>query len=152
MGDFPQSLKGITKFLKTAKQLDANAPVMAYYCRCYAVQLGIQLRETNPSSETDGSKDVLITLITQLEEDKGNLASELHQMNHEYVINYALNTFKMADDSDKSGNTNYKLIARNFYHSTIFFDVFKQFESLSDEVCTIYSLLTPIALCPPRIC
>jgi hypothetical protein len=51
----------------------------------------------------------------------------------EYLQNFALRVFKVADDADRSGVAN-KSTARNFLHASIFFEVLKQYGPLKEEV------------------
>jgi len=41
----PNSLKAILKYTKTAKQIERVDPLMTFFCRSYACQVGIEERK-----------------------------------------------------------------------------------------------------------
>lgn len=47
----PPSLKPVTQFVRRAEKLDSSpepeAPVVAYYCRLYAVEQAMKLQDTS---------------------------------------------------------------------------------------------------------
>jgi len=128
----PPSLKQIAPFLKHAHQLEKHDPIMAYYCRYYAVQEGIHLRGSHPDEET---KRFLIGLMDQLEKTKQQLGNTLDvpDFGEKHVKAFALRVFQMADDQDRAGNADSNT-AKNFYASFQFLDVLSQFGTLSPEL------------------
>eukprot|EP01129_Flabellula_baltica_P009198 TRINITY_DN371_c0_g1_i2.p1 TRINITY_DN371_c0_g1~~TRINITY_DN371_c0_g1_i2.p1 ORF type:complete len:452 (-),score=114.50 TRINITY_DN371_c0_g1_i2:12-1367(-) len=100
--------------------------------RCYAVEQGIQLREQH-GDQSDDTKRFLLGMMDQLDQEKSKLSAQLNSVDKkEYILNFAVKVFKIADDEDRAGGTN-KMTARNFYHASIFFDILKQFGELDDE-------------------
>ena len=64
--DIPSPLKGVLPFIKTATEFENRDPLVAYYCRTYAMHLGIKVNDkTNPQSKT-----FLLNLMTYLESFK----------------------------------------------------------------------------------
>ena len=60
ISDVPQPLKSIVPFLNAANQFEKRDPVIAYYCRVYAANLGIKVNDP-------GCKKVLLDLMLHLE-------------------------------------------------------------------------------------
>lgn len=99
----PASLKAITPYLKHAAQVARADPLLAYYCRFYAVQKGIQVRSTNPDEE---NKRFLVGLMDSLANEKIPLANQLAldtEEQSEYVQKIAFRAFLMADNEDRAG-------------------------------------------------
>lgn len=99
----PSSLKGLVPYLKHAAQLKRHDPIMSYYCHCYAVQKGIELRSAKPDEE---NKRFLLGLMDELEKDKQTLGDKLKEpgMQADYVERFAFKVFLLADDEDRAGN------------------------------------------------
>jgi vacuolar protein sorting-associated protein VTA1 len=71
----PPTFKSLLPFIRRAEELerDSTRPeskLIAYYCRQYAMELGIKLRENDSSNE---STNYLLSLMDRLEQDKSNL-------------------------------------------------------------------------------
>ena len=58
--EVPQTLKAIVPFLNAANQFENRDPVIAYYCRVYAANLGIKANDSS-------SKKLLLDLMIHLE-------------------------------------------------------------------------------------
>jgi len=110
-------------------------PLMAYFCRCYAIQIGIEEMNKNPSTE---AQTYLIGLMDLLEKEKENFSDLLETIidKGEYVLTFALNAFKEADEEDRQGKTT-KSTATSYYHASIFIDVYRQFGELDEETLKI---------------
>ena len=71
-GDLSPSLRALVPYLNVAVQFDKRDIVVSYYCRMYAMNLGIK-------TKTDGdkaAKSVLLSLMTYLEYAKNNFGKE----------------------------------------------------------------------------
>ena len=71
-GKIPAVLKPITPFIRRAEELDRDTSrgetkLVAHYCRQYAMQVGIQLRENDSSPE---ATEYLLTMMDNLEKEK----------------------------------------------------------------------------------
>lgn len=130
MSNFPEcpvSLKGIAHYLKTAVEHDARDLVVAYYCRLYALQLGLKLSSQQPDetqmlmgksmtlnfSHWRSIKRIpnilpsISALMDWLEATKKS--SDNESITHEvagqaYLENYALKLFTYADKQDREAN------------------------------------------------
>lgn len=71
----PPTFKSLVPFIRRAEELDRDSTrpeskLIAYHCRQYAMELGIKLRENDPSNE---ATDFLLSLMDRLESEKGKL-------------------------------------------------------------------------------
>jgi len=130
--NLPASMKPLVPFLKHSQQLEKADPIMSYYCKCYAAQLGIRIRSSNPD---DSSKKFLLSLMDQLEQQKSNIGSRLDEpgFGKTHVEKFALKVFHLADEEDLSGKAN-KLTAMNFLAASQFLEVLLQFGDLTEEL------------------
>ncbi|XP_030380140.1 vacuolar protein sorting-associated protein VTA1 homolog [Scaptodrosophila lebanonensis] len=132
--DFPQcppSLKGIQHFLKLAQEHDTRDPVIAYWARLYALQIGLKA-STQSAEETK----LLLSLMDWLE-----LMKKQHSANEAitndiaaqaHIENYALKLFLYADKQDREENFG-KNVVKAFYSSGVLYDMLQTFGELSDE-------------------
>ncbi len=125
MSNIPTPLKGIKVFLARANELDrdrsAEARVMSYVCRQYAVHVGIPL-----AGQDVPSRECLGMILGQLEKEKDAMSvfsNEEHWQICRKVADKVLNT---ADAEDRAGRAN-KLTAKSFYAAATFYEVLQQF-------------------------
>ncbi len=117
----PASLKGVAHYLKTATEHEKRDPVVTYWSRLAAVQIGMKLDRTSKESTA-----VLIPLMDWLEREKKALAdneaitSEVVASAH--LENYALRLFTWADGEDRAGKSG-KNVVKAFYTAGMLFDV-----------------------------
>lgn len=129
----PVSLKAISPYLKTAQEYDKRDPVVAYYCRLYAMQKGIKI-----DSKGKESKPFLLQLMDQLEQKKKELGSAGYEAVSEedvaqlHIDEKALQLFLWADTEDRASNFN-KNVVKSFYTASLLYDVLTQFGELSQE-------------------
>jgi vacuolar protein sorting-associated protein VTA1 len=102
MAAVPQNFKQLQHYLKTAAEHDIRDPVVAYYCRLYAMQKGMEIDRKSPES-----RQFLAGLMNSLEETK-NKHRDLEAIQNEiigqaHLENYALKLFLYADNEDRAG-------------------------------------------------
>ncbi|XP_062323762.1 vacuolar protein sorting-associated protein VTA1 homolog [Osmerus eperlanus] len=127
----PPQLKAIQHHLRTAQEHEKRDPVVAYYCRLYAMQTGMKL-----DSKTPECRKFLIKLMDQLE----TMKKELHDsesitqevVGNAHIENYALKMFLYADNEDRSGRFHKNMI-KSFYTSSLLLDVISVFGEMSEE-------------------
>ncbi|XP_059144007.1 vacuolar protein sorting-associated protein VTA1 homolog [Physella acuta] len=129
----PTSLKGvIQKYLRVATEHDKRDPVIAYYCRLYAMQQGMIVDKNSPEA-----RQFLVSLMDFLEKSKIQLKDEEAVHNElcgqAHVENYALKLFLYADNEDRAGNFN-KNVIKAFLTSSLLMDVLTNFGELSEEI------------------
>ncbi|XP_053602230.1 vacuolar protein sorting-associated protein VTA1 homolog [Plodia interpunctella] len=128
----PPSLKPIQHYLKTAAEHDARDPVVAYWCRLHALQVGLKLTQKKTPEETK----VLMALMDWLEEtkkeQKDNEAISNEVAAQAHLENYALKLFLYADKQDREQNYG-KNVVKAFYTAGMIYDVLTTFGELTDE-------------------
>ncbi|XP_061667929.1 vacuolar protein sorting-associated protein VTA1 homolog [Syngnathoides biaculeatus] len=127
----PAQLKAVQHHLRTAQEHDKRDPVVAYYCRLYAMQTGMKL-----DSKTPECRKFLVMLMDQLEsmkmELKDNDSITQEVVGNAHIENYALKMFLYADNEDRAGRFHKNMI-KSFYTSSLLLDVLSVFGELSDE-------------------
>ncbi|XP_041108457.1 vacuolar protein sorting-associated protein VTA1 homolog isoform X1 [Polyodon spathula] len=127
----PPQLKQIQHHLRTGQEHEKRDPVVAYYCRLYAMQTGMKL-----DSKTPECRKFLVKLMDQLETmkkelgDNESISQEL--VGHAHIENYALKMFLYADNEDRSGRFHKNMI-KSFYTASLLLDVLSVFGELSEE-------------------
>ncbi|KAK5879592.1 hypothetical protein CesoFtcFv8_022693 [Champsocephalus esox] len=127
----PPQLRSIQHYLRTAQEHESRDPVVAYYCRLYAMQTGMKLDSKSPEC-----RKFLIKLMDQLESMKKELGENdsisQEVVGNAHIENYALKMFLYADNEDRSGRFHKNMI-KSFYSSSLLLDVLCVFGELSEE-------------------
>ncbi|KAA0708424.1 Vacuolar protein sorting-associated protein VTA1 -like protein [Triplophysa tibetana] len=127
----PPQLKAIHHHLRTAQEHEGRDPVVAYYCRLYAMQTGMKI-----DSKTPECRKFLVKLMDQLEKMKNELSDHesisQEVVGNAHIENYALKMFLYADNEDRSGRFQKNMI-KSFYTASLLFDVLSVFGELTDE-------------------
>lgn len=127
----PPQLKPIQHHLRTAQEHEKRDPVVAYYCRLYAMQTGMKL-----DSKTPECRKFLIKLMDQLETmkkelgDNDSISQEV--VGNAHIENHALKMFLYADNEDRAGRFHKNMI-KSFYSASLLLDVLSVFGELSEE-------------------
>ncbi|KAH9498509.1 Vacuolar protein sorting-associated protein vta1 [Bulinus truncatus] len=129
----PASLKGaIQKYIRVAVEHDKRDPVIAYYCRLYAMQQAMTVDKSSPEA-----RQYLVSLMDFLEKSKSQLKDEqaVHNeiIGQAHVENYALKLFLYADNEDRAGNFG-KNVIKAFLTSSLLMDVLTTFGELSEDI------------------
>ncbi|XP_015273727.1 PREDICTED: vacuolar protein sorting-associated protein VTA1 homolog isoform X1 [Gekko japonicus] len=127
----PPQFKAVQHILRSAQELDKREPVVAYYCRLYAMQTGMKI-----DSKTPECRKFLCKLMDQLEAMKKQLgdneAITQEIVGCAHVENYALKMFLYADNEDRAGRFHKNMI-KSFYTASLLIDVLTVFGELTDE-------------------
>ncbi|XP_024146927.1 vacuolar protein sorting-associated protein VTA1 homolog [Oryzias melastigma] len=127
----PAPLRSIQHYLRTAQEHEKRDPVVAYYCRLYAMQTGMKL-----DSKTPECRKFLVKLMDQLEtmkkefSDNESITQEV--VGNAHIENYALKLFLYADNEDRSERFHKNMI-KSFFTSSLLLDVLSVFGELSEE-------------------
>ncbi|XP_060082018.1 vacuolar protein sorting-associated protein VTA1 homolog isoform X1 [Ylistrum balloti] len=127
----PAKLKALQHYLKTAIEHDKRDPVVAYYCRLYAMQKGMEIDRQSPECRT-----FLVTLMDYMEQMKTSTEDEAitnEVVGQAHVEDYALKVFLFADNEDRAGRFN-KNVVKSFYSSGMLFDVLSVFGEPSEDI------------------
>lgn len=128
----PPELKStLQKYLKTADEFDKRDPVVAYYCRFFAVKLGIE-----KFSKIKECKGFLIQIMDIVETDKKAL-KDTEAMKDEVVAQttvwtVAMKIFSKADSEDRAGRAT-KAVAMAFHSAMTLFEVLRCFEHQEND-------------------
>jgi vacuolar protein sorting-associated protein VTA1 len=128
----PPELKKISPFIKRAEELDKDksAPesrLVAYYCRQYAVHIGI------PLAGNASTKACLGEILNDLEKEKATMDNFTRDEAGFLCRKFAETVFNKADAEDRAGNAN-KATAKTFYAAVTFLQILEQFTEKGDEV------------------
>ncbi|XP_061563097.1 vacuolar protein sorting-associated protein VTA1 homolog isoform X2 [Cololabis saira] len=127
----PVQLKAVQHHLRTAQEHEQRDPVVAYYCRLYAMQTGMKL-----DSKTPECRKFLVRLMDQLESMKKDLLDNesisQEVVGNAHIENYALKMFLYADNEDRAGRFHKNMI-KSFYTASLLLDVLCVFGELSEE-------------------
>lgn len=128
----PSVLKPIQNVLKTAAEHDQRDPVIAYWCRLYALQSGMKI-----DRKAKESIALLTALMDWLEKKKKEFAANEAITNEvvaqAHIENYALKLFLWADTEDRASRFN-KNVVKAFYTAGMLFDILTTFGELTEEV------------------
>uniref|UniRef100_A0A6I8NYD0 Vesicle trafficking 1 n=1 Tax=Ornithorhynchus anatinus TaxID=9258 RepID=A0A6I8NYD0_ORNAN len=127
----PPQFKSLQHHLRTGQEHDKREPVVAYYCRLYAMQTGMKLDSKTPECRKFLSKlmDQLEALKKQLGDNEA-ITQEIVGCAH--LETYALKMFLYADNEDRAGRFHKNMI-KSFYTASLLIDVLTVFGELSDE-------------------
>lgn len=128
----PPDLKKITPFVRRAEELDrdkgsAESRLVAYYCRQYAVHIGIPLSSSSP-----GAKTCLGHLLESLEKEKPAMDNFTRDESAFLCRKFATNVFDKADAEDRGGQAD-KNTAKTFYAAASFLQILEQFFGDGDD-------------------
>lgn len=122
----PPELKKVTPFVRRAEELDRAAKtnpesrLVAYYCRQYAVHIGI------PLAQSPQAKQCLGTILGSLEEEKEAMSNFTRDEAKFVCRKFADGIFDKADGEDRMGMAS-KTTAKTFYAAASFFEILQQF-------------------------
>jgi vacuolar protein sorting-associated protein VTA1 len=121
----PAELKKITPYVRRAEELDRDkgnpeSRLVAYYCRQYAVHIGI------PLTHSAESKKCLGAILGDLEAEKVAMSNFTRDESKFLCRQFADKIFNKADGEDRLGMAS-KTTARTFYAASSFFEILQQF-------------------------
>lgn len=127
----PASLKPIAHFLKCAQEHDNRDPVVSYWARLHAVQVGLKM-STKQADETSLLIAIMGWLETAKKENAANEAITSEVVAQAHLENYALKLFTYADQHDRASSYG-KNVVKSFYTAGLIYDILLVFGELSDE-------------------
>lgn len=128
MGSDAEPAKSLLPYLQRADELQKHEPLVAYYCRLYAMEKGLRVPQKERTKTTNS---ILISLMNQLEKDKKSLT--LGPDDNLHLEGFALNVFAKADKQDRAGRADINT-AKTFYAASIFFEILNQFGELQPDI------------------
>ncbi|GIY71178.1 vacuolar protein sorting-associated protein VTA1 homolog [Caerostris extrusa] len=128
----PAGLKAIQPYLKIAEEHEKRDPSITYWCRFYAVQSGLKIKDKSPENSVFFLKLMdWLESIKKLKHDDETISNEVVAQAH--IENYALKLFLWADNEDRAGRFN-KNVVKAFYTAGFIYDIVNTFGEPSDEV------------------
>lgn len=128
MASETEPAKLLLPYLQRADELQKHEPLVAYYCRLYAMERGLRIPQNERTKTTNS---LLISLMNQLEKDKKSL--KLGPEDNLHLEGFALNVFAKADKQDHAGRADLNT-AKTFYAASIFFEIINQFGVLQPDL------------------
>ncbi|XP_072980154.1 protein HOMOLOG OF MAMMALIAN LYST-INTERACTING PROTEIN 5 [Typha angustifolia] len=128
MGSDVEPAKLLLPYLQRADELQKHEPLVAYYCRLYAMERGLRIPQKERTKTTNA---LLVSLMKQLEKDKKSL--KLGPEDSLYIEGFASNVFAKADKQDRAGRADLNT-AKTFYAASIFFEILNQFGELQPDI------------------
>ncbi|KAI4306155.1 hypothetical protein L6164_029456 [Bauhinia variegata] len=120
--------KLLLPYLQRADELQKHDPLVAYYCRLYAMERGLKIPQGERTKTTSA---LLVSLMNQLEKDKKSV--KLDPEDNLHLEGFALNVFGKADKQDRAGRADLNT-AKTFYAASIFFEILNQFGALQPDL------------------
>ncbi|CAN8326050.1 unnamed protein product [Cochlearia groenlandica] len=128
MANANEPAKALLPYLQRADELQKHEPLVAYYCRLYAMERGLKIPQ---GERTKTTNSILMSLINQLEKDKKALS--LSPDDNMHVEGFALSVFAKADKQDRAGRAD-KSTAKTFYAARVFFEILSQFGPVPPDI------------------
>ncbi|XP_044508973.1 protein HOMOLOG OF MAMMALIAN LYST-INTERACTING PROTEIN 5-like [Mangifera indica] len=128
MANETEPAKFLLPYLQRADELQKHEPLVAYYCRLYAMEKGLGFP---PNERTKTTNSLLVSLMNQLEKDKKSL--KLGPEDNLHLEGFALNVFAKADKQDRAGRADLNT-AKTFYAASVFFEILNQFGALQPDL------------------
>ncbi|KAL3685758.1 hypothetical protein R1sor_003780 [Riccia sorocarpa] len=128
MGESVDPKKLLLPYLQRADELQKHEPLVAYYCRLYAMERGLKIPAKERGKIING---LLVSLMSQLEKDKKVI--KLGPEDNLYLEGFASSVFAKADKQDRAGRADLNT-AKTFYAASIFFEVLHQFGEIDPEL------------------
>ena len=128
MSNENEPAKLLLPYLQRADELQKHEPLVAYYCRLYAMERGLKIPQSERTKTTNA---LLVSLMKQLEKDKKSI--QIGPEDNLYIEGFALNVFGKADKQDRAGRADLNT-AKTFYAASIFFEILNQFGALQPDL------------------
>ena len=127
-------LQPVKVYLTYANQMRQSVPVMAYQCKLYYVQKGLDICKSKPGPDSDAAKSALLNELQDLEAMKQAMGEIDKDDMKFHVENFVLSVFAAADKAEREDETITKTHAIQFKRSGDFIQILSMFEGVySDE-------------------
>uniref|UniRef100_A0A7S2Z6P9 Uncharacterized protein n=1 Tax=Chloropicon laureae TaxID=464258 RepID=A0A7S2Z6P9_9CHLO len=129
MGDLADHRRALLPFLQRAEEVAKVEPKVAYYCRLYAVEEGLKLKNRSKAIE-----ELLVSVMDKLEQfKKGNPGALNAEEDKLLLEGFALKIFARADRVDRAGKASMST-CKAFYAASVFMEVCTQFGALDEDL------------------
>lgn len=108
-------IASVKPYLKYSLELTAHVPIMAYYCKLYAVQKGFDLIKADTSgADTTNAKKYLMNELGEVEKLKPALEGQPKEDLFCVVENFVLSMFTKCEKEERTCETITKTNAQDF--------------------------------------
>lgn len=127
-------LAPVKAYFKYSFELKQHVPVVAYYCKLYAVNKGFDLMKQNQGNPALGEvKTYLMQELKDLEVMKGALGGTTKEEHEPQVENFLLSVFAKIDKEDRTDATITKNHALSFKRCADFIQILSLFGAMEPE-------------------
>ncbi|KAL4437362.1 hypothetical protein ABPG75_004501 [Micractinium tetrahymenae] len=123
MATLEEQKKLLIPFVQRAQEVEKAEPKIAYYCRMYALEQGLELRRDVRAPEITA---LLEALMGKLEKDRAVVLLGNKAEDAAYCEQFALTVFNRADRVDRAGRAD-KATAMTFYAASYFMEILRHF-------------------------
>ncbi|KAL3320543.1 Vacuolar protein sorting-associated protein vta1 [Cichlidogyrus casuarinus] len=132
MSTIPNNLKPISSYVKIAAEHDSKDALISYYCRMYAVQKGMEIKNKGKDDQV-----YLVSLMDALEKTKSQYASnelfKSESLAKKHLQAYTLNVFRKAYYDDLNGDFS-PMTIKCFYTSGMLMDTLTIFGEVHEQI------------------
>jgi len=127
-------LAPVKAYFKYAMELKPHVPVVAYYCKFYAVNKGFELMKVNASSPNlPEVKSYLMNELKDLETMKAVLGGTTKEDHKPEIENFLLSVFAKADKEERTDPQITKNHALSFKRCGDFIEILNMFGPMENE-------------------
>lgn len=125
----------VKPYIKYAMELREHVPIMAYYCKLYAVQKGLEFIKNDTSGvDHSNAKKFLLNEMTDLEQMKKLMPEGTVKADHKNnVENFVASVFTNTDKEERTCETITKKIAMDFNRCSHFIMLLSIFDDCYDD-------------------
>lgn len=125
----------VKPFIKYSMEMRQHVPVMAYYCKMYAVQKGLEIIKNDTSgADHSNAKKFLVNEMGDLEEMKKAMPEGHTKDDHRnFVENFVVTIFTNTDKEERTIETITKKQAMDFNRCSHFIMLLSLFDDTYDD-------------------
>ncbi|OQR79823.1 vacuolar protein sorting-associated protein VTA1-like [Tropilaelaps mercedesae] len=128
----PPSLKAIAPFTRIAAEHDSKSPVIAYWCRFYALSTVLKMQVSKSPAERAYLAELMDILEKMKADNRDNEAFSNDIVAQSTIEAHALKLFTWANQQDRNSNFD-KSVIRAFHAAGYIFEVLNNFGELSED-------------------
>jgi GR25 family glycosyltransferase involved in LPS biosynthesis len=125
----------VKPYIKYAMELRTHVPIVAYYCKLYAVQKGLEIIKSDKSgADTANAKKFLLDEMSDLENMKKMMPEGTVKADHvNNVENFVMSVFANCDKEERTCETITKKHAQDFNRCSHFIMLLSIFDGCYDD-------------------
>ena len=125
----------IKPYIRYSMEMRQHVPIVAYYCKLYAIQKGNEIVKNDTSGQdTSKIKVFLLNELTDLEAMKKNLPEGTKKAEHRFVVeNFVTSIFTTVEKEERTVETITKKNAMDFNRTSHFIMLLSIFDDCYDD-------------------